>query len=61
MNDEMVVHIPLTWPIKQRQEIEERIQRAAMAEKLMLTEMGQAVSKLGVQERVLFFSRKENS
>lgn len=57
MNDEMIVRIPLSWPIQQRQEIEERIQRAALAEKLILTEIGQASSN-GTQERVLFFTRK---
>lgn len=59
MTDEMIVRIPLTWPVKQRQEIEERLHRAALAEKLILTEIGQALSN-GTQERVLFFARKEN-
>lgn len=55
--DEMIVRIPLSWPISLRQDIEERLQRAALAEKLLLTEIGTQTHK-GVQERWLYFGPK---
>lgn len=55
--DEMIVRIPMTWPVALRQDIEERFERAAFAEKLLITEVG-TYFRDGKQERWLFFGRK---
>lgn len=58
MSDEMIIRIPLSWPVSLRQDVEERLQRAMLAEKLLLTEIG-TQSNRGVQERWLFFGQKK--